>query len=180
MVSQRVIPSKSWVLEGLCVGPSPIDGHGVFAANCIASGTIVIIWGGTVFSEEEVQSGSARVHTNVGISESRYLANSGDEALSVDDYMNHSCEPNVWMNDEIILVTSRDVEAGEELTADYSFWLPNGSYVMRKRCNCGSVNCRDRITGEDWKLPELQSRYQDHFSPFINERIRRLKGSTGT
>lgn len=27
--------------------------------------------------------------------------------------------------------------------------------------------------GDDWRLPEVQQRYAGHFSPFINERIRR-------
>ncbi|GLV60705.1 hypothetical protein KDH_75240 [Dictyobacter sp. S3.2.2.5] len=30
------------------------------------------------------------------------------------------------------------------------------------------------ITGNDWQRRDVQERYRDHFSPFLNERIRRF------
>ncbi len=89
--------------------------------------------------------------------------------------MNHSCDPNVWMIDEVTLVTRRLVDAGEELTADYVFWQADEDWIAPWQCNCGAERCRGSITGRDWRLAELQHRYNSHFSPFINRRIERSR-----
>jgi hypothetical protein len=38
-------------------------------------------------------------------------------------------------------------------------------------CNCGSPLCRRIVTGEDWKIPELQQRYGDHWIPALRKRL---------
>jgi hypothetical protein len=38
-------------------------------------------------------------------------------------------------------------------------------------CDCGASNCRGRITGDDWKMKELQERYAAYFSPYLQRRI---------
>jgi hypothetical protein len=38
-------------------------------------------------------------------------------------------------------------------------------------CTCGSPHCRRVVTNEDWRRPDVQERYADHFSPFLNRRI---------
>jgi len=63
-----------------------------------------------------------------------------------------------------------------KLTADYCMFQTDEQYVMKKNCNCGSNKCRKTITGKDWRNPILQVTYKDHFSPFLNERIKRLMG----
>jgi hypothetical protein len=35
--------------------------------------------------------------------------------------------------------------------------------------------CRGRVTGEDWRNPELWERYAGHFSPYLERRIKALK-----
>jgi hypothetical protein len=78
------------------------------------------------------------------------------------------------MEDEVTLVTRRPIEAGEELSADYAMWETDENWISQWRCQCGSVHCRGTITGKDWRRHELQTKYQGHFLPLINERIRRL------
>jgi hypothetical protein len=39
-----------------------------------------------------------------------------------DHYLNHSCDPNVWMIDEVTLAARRDIAKGEEVVADYAMW----------------------------------------------------------
>jgi uncharacterized protein len=70
----------------------------------------------------------------------------------------HSCDSNLWMADE-------------ELTVDYALHTANPNWELDGPCNCGSALCRGTVRGSDWRLPEVQERYRDHFSPFINERI---------
>ncbi|MDP9237405.1 MAG: SET domain-containing protein-lysine N-methyltransferase [Chloroflexota bacterium] len=81
---------------------------------------------------------------------------------------NHSCDPNLWMADEVTEVARRPIAAGEEITIDYALHsvLPE----WRMECACGSPLCRGTITGNDWMRQDLQRRYGTHFSPFIVRR----------
>src|SRR5512137_2250210 len=81
------------------------------------------------------------------------------------DYVNHSCDPNCGIVGSVLLVTMRDVEAGEELCFDYA--MTDTDDYDEFPCECGTVSCRGVITGADWKLPELQSRYEGFFSSYI-------------
>ena len=167
--------NNSWVSAKLKVGESSIHGLGVFTTEEISEGEIVIIWGGQVVSTEEFRQGIGQKHTNVGISENLYLVANSAEEKSVDDYMNHSCNANLWLNDEVTLSAKRNIKAGEELFIDYAIELIDESYVMKNDCYCRNVNCRKTITGRDWRIKEVQQLYQGHFSPFVNERIKNCK-----
>lgn len=170
-MSQVLPPEISWIHPSLYVGPSTIDGQGVFTSAALPQGTKVIVWGGVLFTHAEIVAGGAQQHTNVGIDEETYLASPEGAALGVDDYMNHSCGPNIGMADPITLVTRVDVQAGDELTADYAIWLNDEAYVMKKPCNCGSGQCRITIRGSDWRQPQVQALNRGFFSPFIAKRI---------
>src|SRR5262249_23175352 len=53
-------------------------------------------------------------------------------------FLNHSCEPNVGIQGQIVFVTLRDVVAGEELTLDNGT-IDHGAEPMA--CRCGAVAC---------------------------------------
>jgi hypothetical protein len=144
-------------------------------------GEVVTIWGGQVFTADEVQAGKARKGSLSAIAERLYLGVRADapDELGPDHFLNHSCDPNTWMTDEVTLVARRDIAQDEELTADYAMWEADENHVMRWACACGSPLCRGRVTGQDWRLPELQQRYRGHFSPLINQRIARLQIGQG-
>lgn len=54
------------------------------------------------------------------------------------DLINHSCRPNVRAQNQVVLVTLRDVRVGEPLTVDYQNWdfVPYG-----ERCWCDPPRC---------------------------------------
>lgn len=79
------------------------------------------------------------------------------------------------MADEVTLIVRRNISAGEELTADYALWEWDESWIAPWTCHCGTALSRQTITGKDWRRPELQERHQGHFSPFLEERIARLR-----
>lgn len=81
--------------------------------------------------------------------------------------MNHSCEPNLWWTDVLTLSARRDIAADEELTCDYSSYLTDPGFVLR--CHCGSSRCRQMVTGDDWRIPELQAAYAGHWGPAVND-----------
>lgn len=176
------MPSKyraeSWLDPRLEVRDSPIHGKSLVARESIKADEVVIIWGGTPFTEAEIWAGKARKGSIAAVDEVVYLANPVDAPPNPEDFMNHSCDPNVWMRDEVTLVARRDIAANEELTADYAMWEASKDFVMPFECRCGSALCRKTITGMNGRLPELQQRYKDRFSPFINRRIEKLKSQT--
>ena len=54
------------------------------------------------------------------------------------DYLNHSCRPNARVEDQLYVYADRDIEPGEEITADYRTFnlVPEG-----KRCWCTEPQC---------------------------------------
>jgi uncharacterized protein len=171
----KIYNKKSWVSDKLEVRTSEISGSGVFTKDHILEGEIVIIWGGELVTVEEFNNGKGKKHTNVGIDEEYYLVTSDNDEMTIDDFMNHSCDPNLWLNDEVTLSARRDIRPNEELSFDYSIELIDEDYLMKQTCNCGAESCRKNITGKDWQLKELHEIYQNHFAPFILKRIKNLK-----
>jgi uncharacterized protein len=154
----------SWLDPRLEVRPSTIGGSGLFTCAPTAAGEPIVVWGGEVV--DVWRKGG------VAIGEGQYLAGPADDS----DYINHSCDPTVWMRDEVTLVTRRTLIAGEEATADYILWESDEAWIAPWRCHCGTALCRGVVTGRDWRLPELRVRYVGHFSPFVEARIAPLQG----
>ncbi|KAE9546148.1 hypothetical protein FO519_010640, partial [Halicephalobus sp. NKZ332] len=75
----------------------------------------------------------------------------------LEQYMNHSCDPNtMWICDET-MVASRDILPGEELTYDYS--TSEVTFPLMIECHCDSVNCRKIVTHLDYRIPAWQAKY---------------------
>lgn len=70
---------------------------------------------------------------------------------------NHSCDPNCYFEDYSIRAL-RDIKKDEQLTIDYSSFI-NHNYVILNKCSCGALNCREVITGKDWLIYDLPSKY---------------------
>lgn len=170
------IPPLSKNDQRLEVRPSPIHGKGVFTNAKIQKDEVVMVWGGTLFTPEDIQAGKALEHSYCAIEDGIILGHTPQHGYSVDDYINHSCDPNVWMANEITLIARRDIDAAEELTADLvMWWEPDDDSIPAWECYCGTALCRKIFTSRDWRRPELHERYGDHFLPYINERIRWLR-----
>jgi uncharacterized protein len=175
---------KDWIDVRVQFRQSPIHGTGMFAVADIAAGEPVCIWGGTLLLTAQDLDGEGREaweakgYVWATIGEGLYLASElGDDEKDLTNFINHSCDPNLWMQDEVTLVARRAVFRGDELTIDYALFEANEESVGRFQCRCGSPLCRGRYSGKDWRLPDLQKRYKDHFSPFLNQRINNLRTS---
>jgi len=158
-----------WLDPRIEVRDSPLHGRGMFARESFGSGEVAMIWGGTVFSEAEVRAGKAQAGTLTLVEEGVYLGDPAG-AEGADYHLNHSCDSNLWLRDAVTLVTRDVIEEDEELTLDYALWETDPAWVL-STCRCGSPACRGTVTGQDWRLPELQARYTDHFSPVILGRL---------
>jgi uncharacterized protein len=95
----------------------------------------------------------------------------GGEIEDASIFINHSCDPNIGMDGQISYVAMRNIQAGEELGLDCAMAMITD---YKLNCSCGSYKCRKLITGEDWKLKELQNRYDKYFSRFIYKKNHNL------
>lgn len=147
----------------------------MFAATDIPRGDTLLVWGGYAFTAQEVAAGKTIPRSAVPIGEELYLATKVTDKRDKAIYTNHSCAPNIWMVDEVTFASRRDIRKGEEITPDYCMWQNEPGWRSPWTCNCQSQDCRKKITGADWQLSEIQAAYANHFSPFINERIRSIR-----
>lgn len=146
----------------------------MFAATPVKPGETVAIWGGTFVGKHEAEQARAQGKLVMQLDEDLYSVEERGEDPTY--FMNHSCNPNVWMANTVTLVARRKVAPGEELTVDYALFEANEHVIYGWECDCGSSDCRKQVTGQDWRLPELQGRYAGHFLPLIAGRIFGLRG----
>jgi uncharacterized protein len=166
--------TRTWVSPKLVSVKSKIHGDGVMTTQKIAKGERLMEFGGDLVSREEVSSSNYRSRSIWAIDEEHFLAlPKTDTEESLDEHLNHSCDPNSWLDDEVTLVAKRDIEAGEEITLDQGTWnFDDQAYTDNQEpCFCGAANCRHKLTENDWKLPEVQERYRGHFHPMIQKFI---------
>ncbi len=76
-------------------------------------------------------------------------------------YLNHSCNPNMGIRGRVTFVALRDIQAGEELTFDYS--TTEDDIHWEFKCGCGSKNCRKRLKS----IQFLPKNTYMHYLPYI-------------
>ena len=164
---------QSYFSPKLEVKPLPEKGGwGVFARQPIGAGEIITIWGGRIISGEQfAEVPPENQHSIVQIEENFYSVTIGD--LEPPDFMNHSCNANVGLSGQIVLVAMRPIAAGEEACFDYA--MTDSAPYDEFDCACGAPDCRGRVTHHDWQRPELWERYDGFFSIYLQRRIDRLK-----
>jgi hypothetical protein len=152
-------------LEGKLIGGK--GGRGVFARDKVRANDVLVVWGGEVVTGKMLNAMSEDKHRlSIQIEEDLYLVTANEGPA---DWVNHSCNPNAGLLGQVVLVALRDIRVGEEICFDYA--TSDGSPYDEFECGCGAKTCRHHVTGDDWKLPELQARYAGHFSPYIQRRI---------
>ena len=165
-MAERPIILPKWCDPRLIRAPSAIHGVGVHTTAPIAAGEVVMRWGGTLIRDVDYNPAVHRPRATTRYDATRFLTSGWDEPETVDEALNHRCEPNCGMADEVTVVAMRDIAAGEELTTDLGMWMADDE-IYAERCGCGAALCRGRITGHDWRLPELQARYKGYFLPCL-------------
>ncbi len=149
---------------------SALAGRGLFATEKITLGEVIAIKAGHIVNSDQI----TEITTSVGdyalqINDHFYLSPVLMEELErMAVLINHSCNPNVGFDGQITYIAIKDIAPGEELCHDYAMERTD-SYSLD--CLCGSKHCRHTITGNDWKIPELQLRYGSYFSSYILRKI---------
>jgi hypothetical protein len=152
------------------VKASPIQGRGLFASQAIARGEIVAIKGGYVLDAAELRDvaarlGPAEIPVADGFSIGPIAQHEREGGML---WSNHSCDPNIGVQGQIVFVAMRDIAAGEELTHD---WATTDDDAYEMRCNCGTAACRGTITGQDWRRKDLQAKYRGYMSWYLQRKI---------
>src|SRR5215210_1576391 len=138
----------SYISPKAAVKESPIHGRGLFAVEVIEEGEIVCVKGGAIFNREQLREVSA----HLGPAEIQVASDLFIGPLTTDEregsmiFSNHSCAPNIGVRGQIVFVSMRRIEAGEELTHDWAM-TDDDDYEMG--CRCGAKDCRGVITGQD-------------------------------
>jgi SET domain-containing protein len=162
----------SYISRKARVKKSSIHGKGLFAIEAIDKGEIVCVKGGYVFNQNALK----RLQKSVGpaeiqIADQLYIGTTAkDENAGGMIFSNHSCNPNIGVQGQIVFVAMREIAAGEELTHD---WAMTDDDTFETKCNCGASNCRGVITGKDWMKKDLQRKYKKYMSWYLQEKIKR-------
>jgi hypothetical protein len=165
------LATYSWLSPKCTARALPNGQHGVFALESIAAGEIISVWGGEIMTRAQVAAMPEKYQRfATQVEEDFFLSGISEDAA---DYFNHSCAPNAGMQGQIVLVAMRAIAPGEQVCFDYA--MTDGSDYDEFECHCGAPNCRRRVTGKDWRRPELWEKYRGYFMPYLQKRIDALR-----
>jgi len=127
-------------------------GRGVFAGETIRQAETILHFTGPEISLEQALLKGPLSFNVLQIGAREYL---DIEQPGVS--LNHSCQPNAGVVDNVVLIALRDLLPDEEITFDYSTTMSEQFETME--CRCGSPACRG-VVGDFHELPPaLKDRY---------------------
>jgi hypothetical protein len=133
------------------------DQNALFALQSFHPGEMIAeFWAGTIAAEPTyltVQVGS-RKHITL---QPEFL-----------QYINHSCEPNVFFDTTLMKVVAlKEIRQGEE----FSFFYPSTEWKMTQTfsCYCGSPHCLGNIRGAAYLSDDVWKRYR--LTDFIQQQL---------
>jgi len=160
----------SYLSPKTIVKESRIHGRGLFARQPVAKGEIVAIKGGYILAASTLPEVERRLGpAEIPVADGFFIGPLNElEREGAMIFTNHSCDPNVGVQGQIVFVAMREIEAGEELTHD---WATTDDDTYEMACNCGTANCRGTVTGQDWRRRDLQERYRGYMSWYLQRKI---------
>lgn len=133
------------------------NGKGVFAKRNFRKGETIIQFHGERLTREEllfaIDDGDSHY---MQIGKGVYLGPSG----SVDDFFNHSCDPNAGViieKENAFLVAIKTIPKNTEVTFDYSTTMDDDWEEME--CNCNRSRCRKYVRDFKYLPGDVQKRY---------------------
>jgi SET domain-containing protein len=144
MTTPPAVERRPYQKYDVDVRPSPIDGHGVFAAEPVPALAKIGEIRGEAISVEEARIRATR-HERIMIVElSRRRAIDFTRSTDPMRFTNHSCRPNARLsieNGRVEFFSLRVIAPGEELTVDYGETHHDGKLA----CRCGAQGCRGAL-----------------------------------
>ena len=169
----RIERGSNWIHPSLLMVETPDCGFGVVANDAISSGTLVVMFGGMVITGAEFEDLPVSLqHFPFQVANDLFLGPRDQADIGVGERINHSCAPTVGFSGAIALVALRDIAQGEFITLDYATCVASDDDAFLMECRCGAPNCRGTITGQDWKLTDVQARLLPFYQPFIQAKVK--------
>ena len=128
----------------LLIGKSSIQGKGLFTDLSVRARTKLGEFTGERISIREARRRAKRRKRIANLELSLKEAIDGSVNGGLFQFINHSCDPNVFIRiayGRVEFYAKRNIAAGDELTTDYVWSHHDGQL----RCRCQSSNCRGFI-----------------------------------
>lgn len=166
----------SWMNPKLAIKQSKTNDYGIFTIQPITKNERLIVFGGTIMTEEQILNLSKNQITYaLQIDDDLWIhSNKDDKTAAEADYLNHSCNPNAGFKNIITLIAMRNIAIDEEITIDFAMVVERFIGMNDFPCHCNSSSCRKMVKGTDWQLKELQQKYYGYFSPYLQLKIDQL------
>lgn len=150
----------------LSVKKSKIHGYGVFTNEPIKKGGFIAeLKGSKIHYKSSVVGQSNRYSDWIGIGKDTWI-----DPIDEFQYLNHSCNPNAGLKGmrTLRMHALRDIEAGEEITIDYSTTEADPDFCFENAEE--GIGCRKFVGSIQSLPPEVYERYL----PFIPTYFRRV------
>ncbi len=127
-------------------------GKGVFAKRLIKKGEKILKFTGRIVNAGQINKEKSRRGDPLQISDNKYIDLEEPGILA-----NHSCNPNVGIKNDKILIALKNIKKGEEIRYDYSLTMDKSEWVMK--CKCYQKNCRKIVKDFKYLPKQLQKKY---------------------
>lgn len=143
-------------------------GYGLFSRNPIKQHEAILVYEGQIMPMEIADAKRA-------IQLNHYFALELLTKGCLENYVNHSCQPNCWLDLKTtgvpILRALRDINADEELCYNYNTVEYNllDAFTMF-HCRCEAPSCVGLVQGYLHLTPQQQIEVQETVAPYIKEK----------
>ena len=127
-------------------------GKGVFAKKGILKGENILKFHGSLINFREATAKGDKKGNPLQIKENVYF---DTEPPGV--FVNHSCNPNAGIKDDIKLIALKEIKKDEEVYYDYSTTMDEDDWEME--CGCQATNCRKVIRDFKFLPTDLRKKY---------------------
>lgn len=142
----------TWLGGSFDVKEDGKGGKGAYAKRAIGKGEVIGVHGGIVVHEEDLPELERTIPAEkLNLDHAMYiypgiiLLHDYENGCDPMCFINHGCSPNAHMMNGIVMVASRDIVPGEEITWDYRLTDDVGNWEYEFECRCGAPNCKGHV-----------------------------------
>lgn len=131
---------------------------GLFASAAVARGEALLTYDGPLLDHP--------TRLSIQIDDNKHVEGTDDSNA----FLNHSCEPNAFVDwESLCLRARRDIASGEEITCNYN----TTDYEIHSvfMCTCASCQCKGMIKGFKYLSAEDQRALEPWLPPFLKKKI---------
>lgn len=127
-------------------------GRGIFAAQNISKGEVILIFTGKIINVDEVIAKEEKEGANpLQIDTNLYI-----DLEEPGVFINHHCDPNAGIVNTNVLVALMNIYKSDEIFCDYSTTM---SDTWTMECGCSSSNCRKIIKDFHYLPTNVKEKY---------------------